>query len=479
VSDSRDHAPNSSPIFDRRQVLRAGAVGGLGLGLSQLFQAQVVARTSWGSGASLPPIRSCILIFFFGGPSQLDTWDLKPSTPAEVRGEFRPVATSVPGLRICEHLPRMARLMHKVAVVRSMRHGMRNHDSACTQTFTGRALFRGDTENFSAVSEALAPPSYGAMLSYVRRRRPADLPHAALPFFIRNLFPTPGQAGGFLGPAYDPFLIQGDPDTRSYHAEILRLSQGVTPRRLGRRAALLDVLGGGATPRTSLRPFYDRAFRLLRSEAVRRAMEIEREPVKVRQRYGLDWPRLKVPDDNTTPELRPAIPLRGQNLLLARRLVEIGVPFVNVYDFKVQGANWDTHANNFSRLKGFLLGPVDQALSALIEDLDERGLLDSTLVVGVGEFGRTPKVNRNAGRDHWPDCYSAVLAGGGICGGAVYGSSVRIAAYPASNPVTPGDLAATIFWRFGIDPATEISDSIGRPYRLAEGKPIRCLFQRT
>jgi hypothetical protein len=369
--------------------------------------------------------------------------------------------------------------MHKVAVVRSMNHGMRNHDSACTQTFTGRSLFRGDTENFSPVSEALAPPSYGAMLSYVRRRRPAKLPHAALPFFIRNLFATPGQAGGFLGPAYNPFLVQGDPDTRRYHAEILRLSEGLTPRRLDRRAALLDVLSGGARSRNSLQPFYERAFKLLRSEAVRRALDIEQEPVKVRERYGLAWPSLKVPDDNTTPELRPAIPLRGQNLLLARRLVEIGVPFVNVYDFKVQGANWDTHTDNFSRLKGFLITPVDQALSALIEDLDQRGLLASTLVVGVGEFGRTPKINRNAGRDHWPDCYSAVLAGGGVRGGAVYGSSDKIAAYPASNPVTPSDLAATIFWRFGIDPTTEIHDSIGRPYRLAEGEPIRELFQRS
>jgi hypothetical protein len=435
------------------------------------------------------------LIFFFGGPSHLDTWDMKPDAPSEVRGEFGSIATSVPGLRICEHLPRMARLVHKVALVRSMRHGMRNHDSACTQTFTGRSLFRGDTENFSAVSDVLAPPSYGSMLSYVRRRvsrgSEPPLPHAALPFFIRNLFATPGQAGGFLGPAYNPFLIQGDPDTRSYHAEILGLSEGLTPSRVDRRAALLDALiragsvsDGDASPRlgapahTSMQPFYDRAFRLLRSEAVRRALEIEQEPVSVRERYGLAWPTLKVPDDNTTPELRPAIPLRGQNLLLARRLVEIGVPFVNVYDFKVQGANWDTHTDNFSRLKGFLITPLDQALSALIEDLDQRGLLASTLVVGVGEFGRTPKINRKAGRDHWPDCYTAILAGGGICGGTVYGSSDKIAAYPASNPVTPSDLAATIFWRFGIDPATEIHDSTGRPYRLADGEPIRALFQR-
>src|SRR5437867_982273 len=171
MSDPRDHAPNTTQLFSRRQLLQVGGLGGLGLSLPQLFRAQAVARAS-GSQASLPPIRSCILIFFFGGPSHLDTWDPKPDAPSEVRGEFRSIATSVPGLHVCEHLPRMAKLMHKVALVRSMRHGMRNHDSACTQTFTGRSLFRGDTENFSAVGESLAPPSYGAMLSYVRRRRP-------------------------------------------------------------------------------------------------------------------------------------------------------------------------------------------------------------------------------------------------------------------------------------------------------------------
>jgi hypothetical protein len=168
--------------------------------------------------------------------------------------------------------------------------------------------------------------------------------------------------------------------------------------------------------------------------------------------------------------------MRGQNFLLARRLVEAGVPFVNVYDFKQQGKNWDSHAKNFSQLKGHLLPAADQAYSALIEDLDDRGLLESTLVVAVGEFGRTPKINQNAGRDHWPDCYSALVAGGGVRGGTVYGSSDKIGAYPASDPVTPAELAATIFWRFGIDPATEIQDVTGRPFKVSEGEPIRRLF---
>jgi hypothetical protein len=401
---------------------------------------------------------------------------MKPDAPAEIRGEFRLIATSVPGLRVCEYLPRMARLMHKVAVVRSMHHPMRKHDSACTETFTGRPLFRGDTENFSPVGEALAPPSYGAMLSYVRRRRPAELPHAVLPFFIRNLFPPPGQAGGFLGTTYSPFLVKGDPGTRSYHAELLRLSDSLTRERLDRRAALLASLSSGAGPGTALREQYDKAFHLLGSEAVRRALDVEQEPLRVRERYGLGW-HGKYAEDNSGGVLDFAQQLRGQNLLLARRLVEAGVPFVNVSDYMVQGANWDTHTLNFAKLKGHLLPPADQALSALIEDLEVRGLLDSTLVIVLGEFGRTPKVNKNAGRDHWPDCYSVVLAGSGVRGGAVYGSSDKIGAYPAADPVAPGDLAATIFWRFGIDPATEFQDSSGRPYRLAEGEPIYRLFE--
>src|SRR5262245_1503475 len=291
----------------------------------------------------------------------------------------------------------MAKVMHHVALVRSMFHTMRNHDSACTHTFTGRVSPRGDVENFSPPDESLTAPSYGAALSYVRRRQPAELPHAALPFFIRNLFPPAGQAGGFLGPAYHPFLIEGDPKTQSYRAELLRLPEGLTHERVHRRAGLLTELQRGDGLNPPPRPFYDKALQLLGSRAVRRALDIEQEPRAIRERYGLTWPGLTYPEDNITPELRPALPLRGQNLLLARRLVEAGVPLVNVYDFRVQGANWDTHTENFARLKGYLLPPADQALSALIEDLDSRGLLDSTLVVAVGEFGRTPKISPQKG----------------------------------------------------------------------------------
>ncbi|MBI3863229.1 MAG: DUF1501 domain-containing protein [Planctomycetia bacterium] len=461
--------------FTRRQWLRAAGFGGLGLALPRLFQAQAVAAAP--ADAGLSPIRSCIFIFLYGGPSHLDTWDMKPAAPREVRGEFQAIATSVPGLVLCEHLPRMAQVMHKVAVVRTMYHGMRNHDSACTHTFTGRIPLRGDVENFTSPSEPTSMPGFGAALSYVRRDRPAVLPHAAAPFLIRNLFPPLGQTAGFLGSAYDPFLIEGDSKTQTYRADKLLLPDGLSKSRLESRSSLLQEMDRHVGTAPAMRESYEKAFRLLASAAVHRALDVSQEPLRVRERYGLAWPGLTYPIDNITPELAPALPLRGQNLLLARRLVEAGVPFVNVYDFRVQGANWDTHTQNFERLKGYLLPPADQALSALIEDLDERGLLDTTLVVALGEFGRTPKITeKTVGREHWPDCYSAILAGGGIRGGTIYGASEKLGAYPASDPVTPADLAATIYWRFGVDPETEIHDGAGRPYRLSEGEPVRALF---
>jgi hypothetical protein len=469
-------APCWRPVPSRRQFFRAGVLGPFGLGLPWLLRARAAAATGPGLRSSLPPIRSCIVIFYYGGPSQLDTWDPKPDAPAEVRGEFQPIATSVPGVRICEHLPRMACLMHRVALIRSMHHDMRNHDSACTETFTGRAPAGGDSENLSAPSESLAFPGCGAALSYVRRGRGDDLPHAVLPFLITNLFPPPGQAGGFLGSAYAPLLVKGDPATLTYDAELRRLPAGLTQERLGRRAAMRHTFEDELAQGSSIETFYERAFHLLASERVRRALDIEQECPRTRARYGLGWQGPEYVLDKSGGQLDFAQQLRGQNLLMARRLVEAGVPFVNVHDYKVQGANWDTHEANAAKLKGHLLPRADQGLSALIEDLDQRGLSDSTLVVALGEFGRTPRFNQTAGRDHWPNCYTVLLAGGGIRGGTVHGASDKLAAYPASDPVSPGDLAATIFWRFGIDPATVIHDSNNRPFRLAEGVPIEGLF---
>jgi uncharacterized protein (DUF1501 family) len=287
----------------------------------------------------------------------------------------------------------------------------------------------------------------------------------ALPHVMYNVVKLPGQVAGFLGSAHDPFQVARDPNAADFRLDELDLPGDVSLDRLGRREALLrqsdrNPDGPAGTAAARARDVEsDRAFRLLRSDTVRHAFRLDREDPKLRDRYGRNK--------------------HGQSMLLARRLVETGVRFVGVYDHQVNGqlVNWDAHQDVFPRLKNDLLPPADQAFAALIEDLTERGLLDSTLVIALGEFGRTPKVNATAGRDHWPHCFSAVLAGGGVRGGTLYGASDKLGAYPDRDPVSPADLAATLFWRFGLDPAAEIRDLSGRPYRLAEGRPIEELFR--
>jgi hypothetical protein len=460
-------------ILTRRKLLQLAGGGYLGLTLGGLWQAQAAGRSRPPAGK---PTRACILVFYYGGPSHIDTFDLKPSAPAEVRGEFRPIATSVPGLHVCEHLPRMARVMHKVALVRSVTHQARLHDSASIHALTGRPLDGSDRELFSPLPQVY--PSYGSAVAYLRRAHNPDVPFAALPFAFHNVVEVPCQGGGFLGSAYDPLRIDTDPAAQRYQTPMLRHADDVPFARLAGRRQLLGQLERG--PATGgMRALYEKAYRLLDAEAIRRAVDLTREPARLRERYGYGAAPVAVGEGGgggNGAEMGFARQMRGQNLLLARRLVEAGVPFVNVYDFKQQGQNWDAHFRCANQHKTHLLPQADQSLSALIEDLDARGLLDSTLVVAMGEFGRTPKINRDGGRDHWPDCYTVLLAGGGVRGGAVYGASDRIGAYPTTDPVTPGDLAATIFWRFGLDPATEVRDQAGRPHPLATGEPLRGLF---
>jgi hypothetical protein len=460
----------------RRGAIRWAMGTGLGLNLLGLIRARAEGSPlDSPRGSSLPPIRSCIAIFYYGGPSQLETFDPKPDAPAEIRGEFGVIDTSVPGLRISEHLPMTARVMHKVALIRTMHHRNSLHDPASIQTFTGRLPPQGDFELFSSVPQQF--PSWGGTVSYMFRDRNLPVAHATLPFQFHNVVPTPCQGAGFLGSSFDPFGIEGDPATRSYRAELLASPEGVGSDRRDRRRALLGTLEH-ALPSSfegRMSRHFDKAYQLLASEVVRRALDLSREDPRLLDRYGSaegPW----APGSTTRAESGYARNMRGRNLVLARRLVEAGVPFVNVNDFKQQGQNWDTHAQNFSQHKDHLLPPMDRGFSALVEDLDARGLLDSTLVVALGEFGRTPRINKEAGRDHWPSCYSVALAGGGVRGGAVFGASDRFAAYPATDPVTPADLAATIFWRFGLDPASEIRDAQNRPYRLADGEPITALF---
>lgn len=460
----------------RRRFLEFGGGGLLSLNLGGLWQAQA----STPSTPTVRSIRSCILIFCYGGPSQLDTFDLKPNAPEQVRGEFRPISTSVPGLTVCEHLPRLAGLMHHAALVRTVTHRATLHDSASIHVLTGRPLDGPDRELFSPLPQFY--PSLGGAVAYMHRARNLDVPFAALPFAFRNVVETPCQGGGFLGSSFDPLRIESIPAMRQYQIEMLQPSEGVGPARLRERRRLLEDLERQSPPgaeTASRRAMCERAYRLLDSQEIRRAVDITQEPMQVRERYGFGAdPALQGEGGGggNGAELGAGRQMRGQNLLLARRLVEAGVPFINVYDFKQQGQNWDAHFRCFNQHKTHLLPQLDQSLSALLEDLDVRGLLESTLVVVMGEFGRTPRINGDGGRDHWPSCFTVFLAGGGVRGGAIHGVSDRLGAYPEVDPVTPADLAATIFWRFGIDPATEIHDQTGRPHRLAAGEPLVRLF---
>lgn len=448
----------------RRRFLQFGGAGGLSLG--GLWQAQARAEES---GLKVPSrIRACIFVFYYGGPSHLDTYDLKPGAPSTVKGEFQPVSTSVPGMHISEILPNMARMMHHCALVRSMHHTNRLHDSASIETHTGRQAAQGDREEFAPIPQFY--PCHGGTLSYLWQDRRLEVPHAALPFVFNNVVPTPCQGGGFLGGAFDPFRVSVDPDKQHYIAEELSIRQELPAQRIGSRRDLLRNLQSDMIPQgiAGLEQYYGKAYQLLGSERLRKALDLSEEKVETRERYGV-YPANVVGHGF-------AHHMRGQNLLVARRLVEAGVPFVNVYDFRQQGQNWDSHASNFAQHREHLVPPADKALAALIGDLHERGLLESTLIVATGEFGRTPQINGNAGRDHWPDCYSVLLAGGGVQGGAIYGASDALGAYPAKDPVTPADLAATVYWRFGFNPASHMHDRLARPHHLADGEPIRSLF---
>ncbi len=464
-------------IDRRRWMLRAGALAGAGLTLPKLLRAE--------AASSLPhKARSCILFFLEGGPAHQDLWDMKPEAPREVRGDFEPIASSVPGVQVCEHLPMFAQQMHHVTLVRSVHHRVVDHNAGAYYALTGRAPFNGgrlivhdEPDNF---------PTYGAALARVAPR------DSGLPGFVHvpemmsnNGYDLPGQRAGFLGASYDP-LVAGDASAPGYSVPGLSLPGELSLDRLFSRRTLLDDLNRGrqqiAEPRLDgpafdgLAAHYARAFDLLSAGAVQRAFDLEQEPARVRERYGL-------PDRvDRSVEARKfgGLPHLGQCTLLARRLIESGVRLVTIASGRRFDQAWDTHRQHFPLLKRSLLPYADRAMSALLEDMAERGMLEETLVVFMGEFGRTPRLGQitsgagadAAGRDHWPHCYSVLFAGGGTRGGAVYGSSDRFAAYPHTNPVTPEDVAATIYQALGIRPETQIVDSLGRPHVLSTGTPI-------
>jgi hypothetical protein len=438
--------------LSRRRWLGVNSVGFLSASLPAM------GRTSDSSKLAVAkPIKSCIIVFHYGGPSQFETYDPKPNAPAHIRGEYKQIPTVVPGIQVGEHLPRMSKIIDRLAIVRSMHHPMRNHNSAAAEVLTGRTPAGGDQELLA--DDVRSFPNIGSAVSYGLGSRGNLLPCVALPYTIYNVVQLPGQNPGFLGGGFDRFQVSGNPNNPDFRISSLEPPTGRATADLALREQLkssLDQLPADNRV-AKMRSYQERAMALVSSDKLRQSFDIAKEEAKTRDRYGRH--------------------LLGQSLLLARRLVEGGVNFVTVFDGERNGqdANWDSHEKIFPRHKQ-LIPPADEGYSALIEDLEARGLLESTLVIGMAEFGRTPKINSNAGRDHWPDCYTITLAGGGIRGGQVHGASDRIGAYPDRDGVTPGDVAATLLWRFGINPATEVHDQTGRPIRLSEGQPLTGLF---
>ncbi|HZW30811.1 MAG TPA: DUF1501 domain-containing protein [Isosphaeraceae bacterium] len=450
----------------RREFLQVGFSGLLGLSWPEILAKR--ARAAAAGAAESPRARSLILVFLTGGLSHLDSFDMKPEAPAGIRGEFRPIDTAVPGIHYCEHLPRLAARADKLAVVRSLAHSYRNHLNATHEILTGHPQ---PGAFFDKVASRDDYPCYASAVDAIRPRRDGIPSGVLLPtFLMEGPLIWPGQHAGFLGPRHDPWQVRQDPSRPEFGFDGLSLPAGLTLERLDRRKSLLDRLSAARDPLGALvaqakDPFRDqveRAYTLLLSGQVARAFDLGDEDPHLRDRYGRH--------------------MFGQSLLLARRLVEVGVPMVQVNLGRVQ--TWDTHSANFQSLKHRLLPPTDQGVAALLDDLAARGLLDQTLVIVTGEFGRTPRigqstgnVNSRDGRDHWAAVFSAVFAGGGVRGGQMIGQSDKMGAYPASRPYRPADLAATVYQALGIDPATELRDRLDRPIRLCSGEPITPLFE--
>jgi hypothetical protein len=392
-------------------------------------------------------------------------WDPKPDAPAEIRGTFRPIATRVPGAHFSEHLPRSAAVADRLAVVRSLSHRDGNHPSAAYWMMVGSPMQRPAPQHVTMSREDRPHP--GSVLSLLLPPRRGLPPFVMVPEAISPVGPErPGQHAGFLGPAYDPYRVNSDPNRPDFSPGVLGPDPQVPPARLGDRRQLLAQVGRqaryldqSAVART-LDPYYVRAFDLISSPAAQRAFDLSAESAATRDRYGRH--------------------VFGQAVLLARRLVEAGVRLVHVnwvrHDHGPGGQGYDSHRDHLRWARTELLPPTDAALAALVADLSERGLLDETLVILTGEFGRTPRFNREGGRDHWPNCFSGILAGGGVRGGQVYGASDRIGAYATSSPVTPQDLTATLFHCLGLDPHAPIHDLQGRPYPLVDGTPVHGLL---
>ena len=458
----------SLSLMPRRTALTVGATGLLGLTLPKLFAAEEANANKLAIRQRAGRATSIIFLYQFGGPSHVDTLDMKPDAPDGIRSLFGQIDSAIPGVRICEHLPETAKVLDKVTLVRTVFHAMKNHNSAAYHALTGHAPPVDDIRLKDSIELF---PAYGSTVDKLAPNAETMPTFVSLPHVIRDGSVTPGQHASFLGKRHDPLLITSDPNDAGFKLPELSLPSNLSADRLQSRREMQKIIGQQTRllehpAARGLDEYYDRALAMLSSSRVRDAFDLSRESVKTREAYG-----------RTT---------YGQSCLLATRLVESGVKFVNVYfDETIGGQSttnggWDTHGFNDTRafpiLKARHLPMTEHTLPVLLNDLEQRGLLDTTLVVWMGEFGRTPKINANISRDHWPSCYTVLLAGGGVKRGHIHGQSDKHGAYPDRDPVPLGDLAATMFAAMGIDPDTELRDKLNRPLPAANGRPVWGVF---
>lgn len=438
----------------RRRLLKLGTLGLAGTGLS--LPGLLAADRSRSAGDPAPLADNCILLFLNGGPSHLDMWDLKPNAPDGIRGEFQPISTSLVDYQMCEHLPRLARQAHQATIIRSMNHTVNNsHAAAVYASLTGH-----DRGEQGGGTKSTDHPSLGSIMAKLRPTAANVVPHVCLPYITKEGAggpPQPGFFGGFLGQSLDPLFVLKDPNAADFRVPELTLQNEVSSDRLAARRRLFDLADvpaeAGRSSTREMSRMQSRALDLLTSERTQRAFRLTEESDATRDAYGRN--------------------IYGQSTLLARRLLEAGTRIVTISWAPDANATWDTHGSNFKSLKGTLLPQFDSACASLIADLSERGMLERTIVAVLGDFGRTPRINANAGgRDHWNFCYSVMLVGGGFQRGLIYGTSDTTGAFPASHPLVPGDVISTIYSALGVDPATDIHDQFQRPYRVVPAGEI-------
>ena len=467
----------------RRRILQAGAAGLFGISLSEVLRMEATANgQELGGPTGKPKCKSVILLFLFGGPSQLETFDMKPDAPEKIRGPYRPIASRNPDLRICEHLPKLANLADKYTVIRTMSHSFNDHSGGAHYLQTGKRWHVPIGGGFAPTPRDW--PSMGSIVEYLdqghfglSRAMPS---YMVIPNSLGRLqedgqYPRPGEHAGWLGQRYNPLTTRIDKKSKednpywrdcsdeelSFRISGLERQDGLVLDRMHSRQSLLSQLNREVRSLevvgdSSLDVFRQRAFAIATSDTTRAALDITKEPESLRDRYGRH--------------------LFGQSTLMARRLIEAGVRFVTVQYDCVDGYSWDSHRNS-NDVGKHLLPTFDQACSALLEDLQVRGMLDDTMVIAMGEMGRTPKANGEWGRDHWSTLFPALLAGGGVVGGGLIGKSDKDAAYAIDRPVSPEDLASTVYYALGIDSEMRVPDNQGRPTPIVDGgKPVQELW---